>query len=60
MGYKTSTTTLLHLPLMHLTMSILAHVYSYTLDHVEPELEESMEQARAEDPSNLALDQAKP
>jgi hypothetical protein len=48
------------LPLMHLTMSILAHVYSYTLDHVELELEESMEQARAEDPSNLALDQAKP
>jgi hypothetical protein len=40
-------------------MLLLDHVYSYTLDHTEPELEEPTEQARAEDLTNLALDQGK-
>jgi hypothetical protein len=44
---------------MHCTMLILAHVYMYTLDHAEMELEELMEQA-VEDPAKLPLDQAKP
>jgi hypothetical protein len=33
---------------------------SYTLDHVEPELEEPTEQAQVEAITNLALDQGKP
>jgi hypothetical protein len=45
---------------MHCTISISAHVYSYALDHAEPELEEPMQQAQAEDLTNLALDQGKP
>jgi hypothetical protein len=45
---------------MHCTMRILAHVYSYMLDHAEPELEEPTEQAQAEDSANLALYQGKP
>jgi hypothetical protein len=50
---------LLHLHLMHCTISLLAHVYFYTLDHAKPELEELMEQAQAEEFTNIALDQGK-
>jgi hypothetical protein len=39
-------------PLHHITLG------SYTLDHVEPDLKELMEQAQAEDLTDLALDQA--
>jgi hypothetical protein len=46
--------------LLHCTVLLSAHVHSYTLGHVVPELEEPMEQAQAEDPANLALDQVKP
>jgi hypothetical protein len=52
--------SLLHLHLMHCTISLLAHVYSYTLDRMETELEEPMEQAQVEEFTNLALDQGKP
>jgi hypothetical protein len=45
--------------LLHWTKLLSAHVYSYTLDHAEPELEELTEQAQAEDLTNLALDQGK-
>jgi hypothetical protein len=45
---------------MHCTISLLAHVYSYTLDRMETELEEPMEQAQVEEFTNLALDQGKP
>jgi hypothetical protein len=41
-------------------MLISAHVYLYTLDHVEPELKKPTEQAQAEDLANLVLDQDKP
>jgi ssRNA-specific RNase YbeY (16S rRNA maturation enzyme) len=52
--------SLLHFHLMHCIISLLAHICLYTLDHTEPKLEESMEQAQAEDLTNLALDQGKP
>jgi hypothetical protein len=39
---------------MHCTTLLLAHVISYTLDHMEPELEEPMEQAQVEDLTKLA------
>jgi hypothetical protein len=42
------------------TILLSAHVCSYTLDHVEPELEEPTEQAQAVDLTNLTLDQGKP
>jgi hypothetical protein len=45
--------------LMHCTIFLSAHVCSYMLDHAEPELKESTEQAQAEDLTNLALDQGK-
>jgi hypothetical protein len=38
----------------------LAHIRSFTPDHVEPELGESTEQVPAEDPTNLTLNQGKP
>jgi hypothetical protein len=50
----------MHHIVLHLTLFIilfLAHLFSYTLDHVEPELEVRAEQAQAEDFTNLALDQ---
>jgi hypothetical protein len=54
--------TLLHhfalASLIHCTILLLAHICSYTLDHVEPDLKELMEQAQAEDLTDLALDQA--
>jgi hypothetical protein len=45
--------------LMHCTMLISSHLYSYTLDHVEPELEELTEQAPVE-VINTELSQGKP
>jgi hypothetical protein len=45
---------------MHCTISISAHVYSYMLDHTEPELEERTEQTQVEDLTNLSLIQGKP
>jgi hypothetical protein len=39
---------------------IATHIYAYTLDHAEVELQEPMEQAQAEEFTNLALDQDKP
>jgi hypothetical protein len=45
--------------LIHCTILLSAHVFSYMLDHAEPELEEPTQQAQAEDPTNLALDQVK-
>jgi hypothetical protein len=47
---------LLHLHLMHYIILLLIHTCSYTLDHAKPELEESTEQAQAEDLTNLGLD----
>jgi hypothetical protein len=38
----------------------LAHVYSYKLDHVEPEFKEPTVQAQAEDFTNIVLNQGKP
>jgi hypothetical protein len=38
--------------LMHCTMLYLAHLYSYTLDNIELELEEPTEQAQAEETAN--------
>jgi hypothetical protein len=46
--------------LMHCTMLISAHLYSYMLDHAEPKSEEPMEQAQVEDPANPELTQGKP
>jgi hypothetical protein len=46
--------------LIHRTMFLLSHVCSYTLDHVELELEEPTKQAQAKDLANLALHQGKP
>jgi hypothetical protein len=61
MSYATSVfASLLHFPLMHCTMLLLAHMCSYMLDHTELELEEPMEQAQVEAITNLALDQGKP
>jgi hypothetical protein len=45
---------------MHCTMLLSDHLYAYTLDHTVLELGEPMEQAQAEDLTNLALDQGKP
>jgi hypothetical protein len=45
---------------MHCTIYLLAHIHSFMLDHVEPELREPTEQVPAEDPTNLALNQGKP
>jgi hypothetical protein len=45
---------------MHCIIQLLAHIRSFTLDHVEPELEESTEQVPLEDPANLVLNQGKP
>jgi hypothetical protein len=45
---------------MHCIVLLLAHICLYTLDHAEPELEESIEQAQVEEFTSLALDQAKP
>jgi hypothetical protein len=36
------------------------HICSFMLGHSEPKFREPMEQAQAEDPSNLALDQGNP
>jgi hypothetical protein len=52
--------SLLHFPPMHHIMLLLAHMCSYTLDHIEPKLEELTEQAQVEAITNLALDQGKP
>jgi hypothetical protein len=46
--------------LLHCTMLLSAHIWSYMLDHTEQVLEEPTEQAQAEDLTNLALDQGKP
>jgi hypothetical protein len=46
--------------LIHCTILILAHVYSYTLDHTEPKHEEPLEQAEAKEPANPELSQDKP
>jgi hypothetical protein len=45
---------------MHCIMLYLAHICSYTLDHAEPELEEPMEQAQAEEVTNIELSEVKP
>jgi hypothetical protein len=45
---------------MHCTILLVANVCSYTIDRAEPELEEPMEQAQAENLTNLALDKGKP
>jgi hypothetical protein len=45
---------------MHCTIFLSAHVCLYMLDHAESEFEKSTEQAQAEDPANLALDQGNP
>jgi hypothetical protein len=45
---------------MNYTMLFLAHICSFTIDHVEPKLEELMEQAQTEELTNLALDQGNP
>jgi hypothetical protein len=44
---------------MNCTMLFLAHIYLYTLDHVESELEVQAEQAQVKEFTNLALDQGK-
>jgi hypothetical protein len=46
--------------LMHCTMLILAHLYSYTLDHAEPKPEEPTKHAQAKNPTNAELSQGKP
>jgi hypothetical protein len=38
---------------MHCTMLFLDHAYSSTLDHVEPEPEELMEQAQVKEFTNI-------
>jgi hypothetical protein len=40
-------------------MLLLAHIWSYTLDHMEAELEKPTEPAQVEALTNLALDQGK-
>jgi hypothetical protein len=52
----------MHHILLHLTLCIiffLAHLCSYILDHTKPELEVRMEQAQADDLTNLDLDHGK-
>jgi hypothetical protein len=46
--------------LMHCTMLCLAHLYSYTLNCEEPELEEIPVQVQAEDLTNTNPVQGKP
>jgi hypothetical protein len=46
--------------LMHCTILPSAHSCAFTIDHAEPGLDEPIEQAQAEDLTNLALDQGKP
>jgi hypothetical protein len=41
-------------------MLLLAHICSYTLDHMEQKLEESTEETQVKAIINLALDQGKP
>jgi hypothetical protein len=43
---------------LHILIS--THTYTHTLDHVEPRSGVQVEQAQAEDFTNLALDQSKP
>jgi hypothetical protein len=45
---------------MHYTMFPLAHIRSFIIDHTEPELKVSTEQAQSEELTNLTLDQDKP
>jgi hypothetical protein len=45
---------------IHCIIYLLPHIRSFTLDHVEPEPGVQVEQAQAEDFTNLALDQGKP
>jgi hypothetical protein len=45
---------------MHCTILLSAHSCAFEIDHVEPKLEELLEQARAEDFTDLDLDQWKP
>jgi hypothetical protein len=42
------------LHLTHYIILLVAYLYPYTLDYVEPELEVQAEQAQAEDLTNLA------
>jgi hypothetical protein len=44
---------------MHCIVLLSTHVYSYVLDHAEPELDEPMVQAQVKEFTNLALDQGK-
>jgi hypothetical protein len=46
--------------LLHCIILLLAHINSYMLDRMEPELKEPMEQAQIKDFTNLALNQGKP
>jgi hypothetical protein len=46
--------------LMHCTILPLSHIRSFMLGHTEPEFGEPVEQAQAENLTNLALDQGKP
>jgi hypothetical protein len=48
------------LHLMHCTTFLLAHVCSFTLGHVEPKLEELMEEAQTEEFTNHKQEQGKP
>jgi hypothetical protein len=45
---------------MHRIMFLLAHICSYTLDHMEPKLEEPTEQAEAEEATNTELTEGRP
>jgi hypothetical protein len=45
---------------MHCTFQLLAHIRSFMLDHVEPELEEPTERVQAEDFTNLNWIKASP
>jgi hypothetical protein len=46
--------------LLHFIIFLLAHIYSYALDHTKPEFEELTEQAQAKNLANSSLDQGKP
>jgi hypothetical protein len=45
--------SLLHFPLMHYTILFLTHIYSHTLDHVEPGPKVQAEQVQVENLTNL-------
>jgi hypothetical protein len=45
---------------MHYIILFLAHIFLYTLDHAEPELEVQVQQAQPEYFTNLYLNQGKP